>query len=89
MLLIEPNTTFPMDVRKKLEEMLGEKVWFVINTRDQASILAQAIGRDCDRNKVSIERDIQVAHVPVGDLDAVGISRIRLAQQLTELHVMK
>ena len=89
MLLIEPNTTFPMDVRKKLEEMLGEKVWFVINTRNQASILAQAIGRDCDRSKVSIERDIQVAHVPVGDLDAVGISRIRLAQQLTELHVMK
>ena len=89
MLLIEPNTTFPMDVRKKLEEMLGEKVWFVINTRNQASILAQAIGRDCDRGRVSIERKIQVAHVPVGDLDAVGISRIRLAQQLTELHVMK
>ena len=89
MLLIEPNITFPMDVRKKLEEMLGEKVWFVINTRNQASILAQAIGRDCDRSRVSIEREIQVAHVPMGDLDAVGISRIRLAQQLTELHVMK
>ena len=88
MFLIEPNTTFPEELRRDLEKMLGEKVWFVINTRNKISILAQAIGRDCDRAKVGIEPDIQVAHVPVGNLDAIGISRIRLAQQLTELHVM-
>ena len=88
MLLIEPNTTFPGEVRRDLEKLLGEKV-FVVNTRNKVSILAQAIGRDCDPRKVSIESDIQVAHVPVDDLDAVGISRIQLAQQLTELHVMK
>lgn len=88
MLLIEPNTTFPEDVHRDLEELLGEKVWFVINNnRNKVSILAQAIGLDCDPSKVRIESDIQVAHVPVDDLDAVGISRIRLAQQLTELHV--
>ena len=89
MLLIEPNTTFPEDVRRDLAKLLEEKVWFVVNTRNKVSILAQAIGRDCDPRKVSIESDIQVAHVPVDDLDAVGISRIQLAQQLTELHVMK
>ncbi len=88
MLLIEPNTTFPGEVRRDLEKLLGEKV-FVVNTRNKVSILAQAIGLDCDRSKVSIESDIQVAHIPVDDLDKVGISRIRLAQQLTELHVMK
>ncbi len=89
MLLIEPKTTFPKDVRRNLEKILGEKVWFVVNTRNKTSILAQAIGHDCDRSKVRIKSKIQVAHVPVGDLNAVGISRIRLAQQLTELHVMK
>ena len=89
MFLIEPKTTFPEDVRKDLEKMLGEKVWFVINTRNKISILAQAIGRDCNRTKVGIESNIQVAHVPVGNLNAVGVSRIRLAQQLTELHVIK
>ena len=89
MLLIEPKTKFPEDVRRDLEKLLGEKVWFVINTRNKVSILAQAIGRDCDRSKVSIESNIQMAHVPVDDLNAVGISRIQLAQQLTELHVMK
>ena len=89
MLLIEPKTTFPEDVRRDLKKMLGENIWFVVNTRYKKSILSQAIGRDCDPSKVSIESKIQVAHVPVGQLDAIGISRIQLAQQLTELHVMK
>ena len=89
MFLIEPKTTFPEDVRTELEKMLGEKIWFAINTRNKVSILAQAIGRDCDRSKVRIESDIQIAHVPVENLNAVGVSRIRLAQQLTELHVIK
>ena len=88
MLLIEPNT-FPEDVRKDLGKLLGENVWFVVNTRNKRSILSQAIGRDCDPSKVGIESKIQVAHVPVRQLDATGIYRIRLAQQLTELHVMK
>lgn len=86
MLLIE--TKFPEEVRKSLGKLLGENVWFVVNTRDEKSILSQAIGRNCDPDKVSIESKIQVAHVPIGPLDSVGIYRIKLAQQLTELHVM-
>ena len=89
MLLIEPKTTFPEDVRKDLEKLVGEKVWFVINTHNQVSILTQAIGRGRDRRKVSIESKIRVAHVPIDNLDTVSISRGRLAQQLTELHVMR
>ena len=89
MLLIEPKTTFPEDVRKDLEKLVGEKIWFVINTHNQASILTQAIGRGRDRRKVSRESKIRVAHVPIDNLDAVGICRIRLAQQLTELHIMR
>ena len=89
MFLINRKTIFPEDVRKDLEKLLGEKVWFVIDTGNKTSILAQAIGHDCDRSKVHIESKIQVAHVPVGQLGAVGISRVKLAQQLTELHVME
>lgn len=89
MFRIAPKTTFPGDVRKDLDKLLGERVWFVIDTGNKTSILAQAIGRDCDPGKVSIESKIQVAHVPVGQFGAVGVSRVKLAQQLTELHVMK
>ena len=89
MLLIEPETAFPKDVRKDLGELLGENVWFVVNTRNKKSILSQAIGRDCDPSKVGIKSKIRVAYVPIRQLDATGIYRIRLAQQLTELHVRK
>lgn len=89
MLVIEPKTKFPMDTRKDIENLLGERIWFVLDTGNRVSILKQAIGRDCDPRRIRIEKDIQIAHLPVGELDAVGHYRIRLAQQLTELHVMK
>ncbi len=89
LLLIEPGTTLPEDVHRNLEKLLQEKICCTRNTPDKAAILAQAVGHDCHSSKIRIEPDIQTAHVPVGDLDAAGISRIRLAQQLTELYVMK
>ncbi len=88
-LLIEPSTRFPAEARSGIEDLLGERVGFVVNTMDPASILSQAIGKDCDRRRVSIESKIRVAHLPIGVLDAVGRSRVRLAQQLTELHVVR
>jgi len=89
MFVIAPNTTFPGQVRDGLERLLGEQVWFVIDTKNRFSILAQAIGRDCDRNKISVEEKIRVAHVPLDDLGPVANARVRLAQQLTGLHVMR
>jgi hypothetical protein len=89
MLVIAPNTRFPGQVRDRLERLLGEQIWFVVDTKVRFSILAQAIGRDCDRNKISIEEKIRVAHVPLDDLGPVAKVRVRLAQQLTGLHVMR
>ena len=71
MLLIEPRMIFPGDVRSKLEDLLGERIWFVVNTGNPVSVLSQAIGRDCDRRRVRVEERIQVAHVPIEDPNAV------------------
>lgn len=89
MFLIKPNTTFPGHVCGDLERLLGERIWFVVDTQIRFSILAQAIGRECDRNKINIEEKIRVAHAPLDDLGPVTKARIRLAQQLTGLHVMR
>jgi len=89
MFLIAPNTKFPGQARDGLERLLSEKIWFVVDTMNRFSILAQAIGQDCDRNKISIEEKIRVAHVPLDDLGEVAKARVRLAQQLTGLHVMR
>jgi F420-0:gamma-glutamyl ligase-like protein len=89
MFLIKPNVTFPGQIRSELEKLLGEQIWFVIDTKNTFSILSQAIGRNCEKNKISIEEKIRVAHVPLDDLDAVTKARVRLAQQLTGFHVMR
>ena len=89
MFLIKPNKKFPGKVREGLEHLLGEQIWFVVNTKSRLSILAQAIGCDCDRNKISIEEKNRVAHVPIDNLGPEAKARLRLAQQLTGLHVMR
>ena len=89
MLVIDSGTIFPGDVRVGLKTLLEEDVWFVVNTSNDMSKLAQAIGRNCDRRRVSIEDSIRVAHVPITDLTEEVRGRISLAQQLTGLHVMK
>ena len=89
MLLISPKTTFPDDLRKKMAKLLGEKIWFVVNNENQFSILSQAVGRNCEKNKISIEKKIRVAHLPLDDLDQITRYRVPLAQQLTGLHIMR
>lgn len=89
MLLIKPNIIIPERIKNELERLLGENIWFVVDTGNQMSILSQAIGRGCDRNDISVEWKLKVAHVPIDDLDNVTLARIKLAQQLTCLHVMR
>lgn len=89
MFLIKPSTIFPDSVRSELERLLGEHIWFAVDTHNPFSILTQAIGRNCDKTKVKIEEKLHVAYVPLNDLDTVTKARIKLAQQLTGYHVMK
>jgi hypothetical protein len=89
MLVIAPETKFPEQIKINLERLLGESIWFVIDNGNPKSILSQAIGRGCDRNKISIESKLKIAHIPLDDLDSLTLTRVNLAQQLTELHITK
>lgn len=89
MFVITPNTTFPQSVTEELERLLGEHIWFVRETKDPAALLAQTIGAGCDSDRIIIDEKIRVAHVPLEDLGAEAKARVRLAQQLTGLHVTR
>jgi hypothetical protein len=89
MFLIQPHFTFSGHIRSQLEKLLCEKIWFVIDTKNSFSILSQAIGRNCEKSEIHIEERIRVAHIPLDDLDTVTKARVRLAQQLTGLHIMR
>lgn len=89
MFLIAPTTKFPDQVKINISRILNENIWFVIDTANQKSIISQAIGYGCDRNKISIEEKLKVAHVPIDELDPLTLIRVKLAQQLTGLHITK
>lgn len=92
-IVLEDGKRFPDDATRALSRLLKESVWFVFYKDNVKSMLSQAIGSGCDRNKISIQNINNVpriARIPsLGTLDASTINRIRLAQQLTELLIMK
>ena len=89
MLLILPNAAFPNDVLAKMEKLLDEKIYFVTDGENQLSILSKAIGKNCEIRKIGIEEKIRVAHVKFNiPPDERTKSRVRLAQQLTGLHIL-
>lgn len=93
MLVIPQGSTFSQEASKALGQLLKEKVWFVVNTNNLYDMLRQAIGHGCEPDQIRIQKDENqpmIAHI--NDLDHVDAStknRIRLAQQLTQLLIMK
>jgi hypothetical protein len=88
MLLIEPGTRVPRDARERLERLLGEKILFAVDTKNAVSLIGQAVGPECDRKNINIEKKIRVAHLNHEHIGPQTRSRIRLARQLTGLHVV-
>lgn len=86
MLMIEPNVEMPRHIKNDLSRLLGEQIWFVINTKNANSIIRQSVGRSC--KSCSIEEGIDVAHVSLAIDDSVTQLRIKLAQQLTSLQIV-
>ncbi|MCI8514437.1 MAG: GTPase [Lachnospiraceae bacterium] len=93
MLVLEDGERFPEDASRALRFLLKENVWFIFEKDHVKSMLAQAIGRGCDRNTIriqSVHGVSRIAHIPSLDsVDAGTKNRIRLAQQITELLIMK
>lgn len=93
MIVLEDGKRFPVDARKALSYLLKEQVWFIFNTNNLKSILTQAIGKRCDKDSIRIQYingEPRIARISNFDvLDANTYNRVRLAQQLTELLIMK
>ena len=98
MLVLEYGKVFPNDAAKALSGLLKEKVWYIIKNDSIKSMLVQALWNKADRSSVDVQCiNIQyiddaprIAHIPfVNALDANTRNRVRMAQQITELLIMK
>jgi len=98
MVVLEYGKVFPNDAAKALTSLLKEKILYIIKNDKIKSMLLQAIWRKADRTTVDVQKiniqDIdgepRIAHIPFLDVvDANTKNRIRMAQQITELLIMK
>ncbi|MEX2409977.1 MAG: GTPase [Candidatus Paceibacterota bacterium] len=89
MLMIDTNVQFSEQVKKQLQDLLNESIWFVIDTNDNKSIVSQAIGRGVSIDDISIEEKLKIVHVNIENIELTTYMRLNLAQQLTDLHIMK
>lgn len=93
MLVLGDGKRFPDDAVKQIYFLLKEQIWFVFKKENLKSMLCQAIGRGIDRDSIRIQKikeKPRIAHIPSLEVaDAETKVRIRMAQQLTELLIMK
>lgn len=98
MLVLEYGKVFPNDAAKALSGLLKEKVWYIIKNDSIKSMLLQALWNKADRSSVDVQSiNIQyiddtprIAHIPfLNAIDANTRNRVRMAQQITELLIMK
>jgi glycerol-3-phosphate O-acyltransferase len=93
MIVLGDGKRFPDEVVRKMYYLLKEKIWFAFQKDNLKSILCQAIGRGIDRETIriqNIKEKPRIAHIPSLEMaDATTKVRIRMAQQLTGLLIMK
>jgi hypothetical protein len=98
MLVLEYGQVFPNDAAKALSGLLKEKVWYIIKNDSIKSMLLQALWNKADRGSVDVQSiNIQyiddaprIAHIPfLNVVDANTRNRVRMAQQITELLIIK
>lgn len=95
MIVLEYGKVFPNEASQSLNVLLKEKVWYIIRNDSIKSMLLQALWRKAERQSIdaqniriqNINDTPRIAHIPF--IDSVEDNRIRMAQQITELLIMK
>ena len=93
MIVLGDGKRFPEEAVKALRNILKERIWFVFQKDNLKSVLCQAIGRGVERDSIKIQKikeKPRIAHIPALEtVDPDTKVRIRMAQQLTGLLIMK
>jgi hypothetical protein len=65
LILLNDGTVFPKEQRDGLYKLMAERIGFIYYSDSKKVLISRVIGRDIDRNRISIEEKIGVAHVPL------------------------
>lgn len=88
LLLLNDGTVFPKEQKEDLYKLMSERIGFIYDSDNKKVLISRVLGRDIDRNLISIEEKIGVAHILLGDASPNMKNRVRLAQQFSRLLIM-
>lgn len=83
--MLNDGSYFPDEQKEQLNRMMSENIAFVYGTDNKRTLISRVLGKTVDRNKISIEEKIGVAHIPMDGLPPYILTRIRLAQQFARI----
>lgn len=83
--MLNDGSYFPDEQKEQLNRMMSENIAFVYGTDNKRTLISRVLGKTVDRNKISIEEKIGVAHIPMDCLSPYILTRIRLAQQFARI----
>ncbi len=87
MIVIEEGEIFSRDARRKLSNLLKERVWLVDDNGNIYHLIRKGIGSGCEYGDISLETindNLHIIHITSLDsVDEYTRTRIRMVQQLT------
>ena len=86
-IMLNDGVHFPDEEFLIFKKLMTEKVSIVFDNKNKWVILSRVMGKDFDRSRISIEHNIDVAHITGGNLSQADYNRLRLAQQLIKLAI--
>ena len=94
MLLLKDGAKFPEETKLRIIDLMKERVYFAFDNQNLFSLVRQALGTHCDKDNIDIQKikgEPKIVHlnIPLEKLHEDTKQRIPLAQQLTELLIIK
>lgn len=68
---------------------MGERIHFVYETDNKKVLISRILGKEIDRRSIRMEQKVGIAHAPIIRETPELISNKRLAQQFSEIQIIK
>ncbi len=88
LIMLRDGKVFPKEQRDDLYKLMSERINFVNETENKKILISRILRKDIDRNLISIEEKIGVAHVPLENATPNMVNRVRLAQQFSRVQII-
>lgn len=89
LIMLNDGKRFPVEQLHQLHSLMAERIGFVFYHEDKKILISRILGKQVDRNDISIEEKIGVAHITINKETPYLVNRVKLAQQLSEILIAK